>query len=232
MRKVEAKIGENIIDYLINKYTLRFVSSNIIARNLDIDPSTAVRWLHRFGVEVRNPDFYFLKRAKRLSREELYSLYHVEGRTVNEIADIAQVDVKTIYRAMDRYGIERKNGKEKSSNSELFELLQRMSNNNIALRYKVDPRTVRTWKQRAFLHSPKKSKYDPKSERRKALDDILEMTGKNPEELVGDDFARVKKEDGRSYRGVLDWYMSHYGYNFTEAKEHFIKEFYNGAIVR
>lgn len=233
----EKKIGEDLEIYLSRRYLEEWESTSYLAKRLGVHRATVGRWLNKLGIELRSLEDYFLKRIKRRPPKGTLGYYYNHSRKpVEEIAKERGVNKKTVYRWMDYNDLPRRKGSDiylkegfkKPRKEELAYFLSKMSQKDIASKYCVDPRTVRTWKQKALLHKPRKSKYDLPLERKKALDSVLDIIKKEPENLVCGDFTRVKQPNGRSYRGILDWYMSHHGYNFSRAKEHFINEFYNG----
>ena len=232
----EKKIGKNLETYLSMRYSEEWKSTSYLAEMLGVHRATVGRWLNKLGIELRSLEDYFLKRVKRRPpKGTLDYYYNHERKPVEEIAKERGVNKKTVYRWMDYNGLPRrkgsdiylKEGLEKPKKEELAYLLSKMSQKDVASKYCVDSRTVRTWKQKALLHKPRKSRYDLQLERKKDLDNVIKITKKEPENLVCDDFIRAKQLNGRSYRGILDWYMTHYGYNFSRTKEHFLNEFYN-----
>ena len=94
----------------------------------------------------------------------------------------------------------------------------------IASIYNVWPDTVDRWKQKIGLYTTEKSKYDSKKVRRKRLEEIINKTGKQIDELRLVDFY-IKQLNGKSYRGLLWWYTAHYGYDLSQTRKHLIKEF-------
>ncbi len=227
MLSAEKRIGEDLEIYLPMRYLEEWKSTSYLAGILGVHRATAGRWLNKLGIEVRSLEDYFIKRVKgRPPKGTLEYYYNYSRKPVREIAEERGVNKKTVYRWMDYNGLPRrkgsniylKSGLEKPGKQELAYLLSRMSQKDIASKYSVNPRTVRTWKQKVLLHKPRKSKYDLQLERKNALDNVLKIINKEPENLVCDDFTHAKQPNGRSYRGILDWYMSHYGYNFSGAK--------------
>ena len=240
MQKVEKKIGEKLERYLPRMYSGEWKSSIYLGGELGVNSMTVRRWLVKFGITLRDGFDYTKRRVRKPSRGAIVYYYNFLRKPVKEAARERGVCPKTFYRWMDKLGIERRHGSEifydndfiKPSKSELENLLSRMSNKEVASRFRINPRTLRTWKQKLGLHKPRKSKYDYKSLRKKMLDSLLEQTKKEPRNLVADDFKELYL-NVRSYRGLLNWYISHFSYGrFYQIKEHFIREFYDDVDSR
>lgn len=236
MIEVEKSTGLNLETYLPMMYENRWKSSTYLGKRLEVHSMTIRRWLPKLGVKVRERNDYDKRKITRSSREELDQDYNIKRRKVSEIAQERRVYAKTVYRWMDRYGIPRRksseffssNGRPKPSNEKLETLLRSMSQNEVARELGVDPNTIRTLRQKAGAFEFRKSKYDSKDARKELLDMMLQELGKYPTELRARDFGKVKRPSGKSYRSLLNWYTTRFGYTFAEAREHIIVEFYNG----
>ncbi len=101
-----------------------------------------------------------------------------------------------------------------------------MNREKIAGLYGVHPKTAGIWLRKVRLSKLYPSIYDSKQLRKKKLNELLAKAKKSPNELFQRDFKNNKQENGRSYYGILTWYLSRLGYNFSQAREHFINEFF------
>ena len=184
------------------------------------------------GVKLRNSKDYLSRRIKKPLNNALRYYYHVR-KPVAEIASERGVHPKTVYRWMESADIERRkgsnayldNGLTRPSNKELEVLLNQKNKKEIASIYDINPHTLRRWMQQAGLHQFKKSRYDSKYLRRNMVKDLLERLEKDFSQLRYEDFS-TKKEDGNSYRGLLNWYIAHYRCRFSGVKKQ-MKEDYS-----
>ncbi len=240
MLEVEKRIGEKLESYLPRMYSEEWKSSIYLGGELEVNSMTVRRWLVKFGITLRDGFDYTKRRVRKPPKGAIIYYYNLLRKPVKEVAKERGVCPKTFYRWMDKLGVERRHGSEtffdndfvKPSKQELENLLCKHSNKEVASRFRINPRTLRTWKQKLGLHKSRKSKYDYKSLRKKMLDSLLEQIRKEPRDLIADDFKELYL-NGRSYRGLLDWYISHFGYGrFYQIKEHFIMEFYDDVGSR
>lgn len=241
MLKAENVVGEKLEIYLPRIYCDEHKSSVYLGEVLGIHSMTVRRWLAGLGINLRDTFDYPKRRIKKPPKGALTYYYNFLRKPVKEIARERGVCPKTIYRWMNEYRIERRHGSEaylkngitRPSKSRLENLLSRMSANAVSSMFRINPRTLRTWRQKSGLYKPRKSRYDNKNLRKKMLDSLLKQTEKKPQELSSIDFAKLRYNDKTSYRGLLDWYSSHFAYGgFYQIKEHFIKEFYDGVISK
>ncbi|MEK6843831.1 MAG: hypothetical protein AABX83_00220 [Nanoarchaeota archaeon] len=232
MLGVERKIGENIESFLTEAYVNEWKSSLYIGRKLKVHPATIRRWLMKSGVNLRNTKDYLSRRIKKPLNNTLKYYYHVR-KPVSEIASERKVCAKTVYRWMESADIERRkgsnayldNGFTRPSNKELEVLLSQKNKKEISSIYDINPHTLRRWIQQAGLHQFKKSRYDSKNLRRNMVKDLLERLEKDFSQLRYEDFS-TKKEDGNSYRGLLNWYIAHHRCRFSGVKRQ-MKEDYS-----
>ena len=232
MLVVEQKLNEELENYLFIKYNEEFWTSTYIGRLMGIPAGTVRRWLPKFNIKLRNQEDYLARRIIRPAKGALKYCYNYLRIPVKQIAKERKVHPKTVYRWMEKEGIARrhgteaylKNGLKKPADEELKELCQEMKRFEIASIYNVWPETVDRWKQKIGLYTTEKSKYDSKKVRRKRLEEIINKTGKQIDELRLVDFY-IKQLNGKSYRGLLWWYTAHYGYDLSQTRKHLIKEF-------
>lgn len=236
MLKIENKINEKIEDYLLRRYNHENMSGKKLARDLNLGENTIYSWLKSFDIPRRTLEDYIVASSKRPPKGVLKHYYERMGKSVREVSEEREVDLRTIYRWMQEEGVERRHGTnaylkkgiEKPSRKKLGILYieNKLSREKIAKRYGVHPETVGTWLIKAELNKKNKSIYDNEKLRKRFLDELLSITNKSPNELSQRDFKNNKRENGRSYYGILTWYLSRYGHSFSKAKERFIKEFY------
>jgi len=235
MLKAEKKIGESIETYLNRRYHDDFMASTYLKDELVVSRITVCRWLSKLNIEIRSNRDYFERRIKYPKKGALTYCYNYLRIPVRKIAEERGVHKKTVYRWMEKEGIKRRHGTDaylrngctKPTDEELEKLCEEKKTIEIASIYGVWPDTIDRWKQKAELFNHGKSKYDKKRVRKMSIDDIISKTGKNLLELTFDDFKKTKQQNGKSYRGLLYWYLAHYGYNFSQTKNHFVREFYN-----
>ncbi len=178
MLKVEKKIGEKLEGYLPRKYCSEWKSSICLGEELGVNSMTMRRWLVKFGITLRDGFDYIKRRVRKPPKGAIIYYYNFLRKPVKESARERGVCPKTFYRWMDEYGIERRHGSEvffnndfvKPSKRRLENLLSSHYNKEIARMFKINPRTLRTWKMKLGLHRPRKSRYDIKSLRKKMLD--------------------------------------------------------------
>ena len=232
MLEAEKKIGENLEFFLPREYGDKWKSSVHLGRLLRIHPSSIRRWLIKLGVDLHNNEDYLSRRIKRPSNSVLKYYYHTR-KPIEEAAKERGVHKRTFYRWIERTGIEMRHGSEAHlkdgafhpSNKKLAYLLSSYSNKKVIEICGVDWHTLRTWKHKAGLHKFRKSRYDSVKLRRQYISDLFEESRKDLERIRYDDFRIYKKEDGKSYRGLLDWYISHHCCNFNSAKKYMIQDY-------
>lgn len=225
---VERQIGEALKDYLMREYKEKRVLARILAQRLDVNTSTIFRWLSYLEITVNYHP------PKIPPESALRYQYCYKRMTIDQVAESRNVSDKRVTKWLNYYEIERRsyrdyflNGVKVPSSEELKEQIRSMQIKDAARQFGIHPETYSNWLKRARLNIQRKSKYDSRRNRKRDLDDIIRKTGKQPEEISILDFRNQKQENGHSYRGLLYWYLSRFGFNFIEAKEHFINEFYN-----
>jgi len=232
--RVEEKIGEQIETFLPKMYKVEWKSSNYLGKMFGVNSTTVLRWLVKLGVKLRKgPEDYLEKRIKKPPVGALKYYYEFARKPVAEIAKERGVFPKTFYRWLDREGIERRKGSEiylrpgikKPSIKKLTRLFDKYSQLKIAQMYGVNPLTIRRWKQKAGLYKFRKSKYDNTTMRIKHLSDLVEKSEKDFRRLRYNDFQEFKQSNGNSYRGLLNWYISHYNCEFNEVKKYMKRDF-------
>ena len=222
MLKVEKIVGEPLENYLPKIYNNDKKSADYSVINLGIHRVTLCRWAKKFGLE---------KETKRPSRKELDYSYNFLRKPVRQAAREIGVNTRTYYRWLEDANIERRleseaylpEGVIRPPREELSMLLTRKSNIEVASIYGINPHTLRTWKQKEGIHKFRKSKYYNLSLRILMLKKLVESSYKNIEELSLEDFGKVKQPDGKSFRGLINWYLSRYAHIFSIAKIEFIK---------
>ncbi len=234
--KIERKIGGKIEDYLLRKYNHEHISGKKLARDLKIGENTIYSWLRLFNIPIRTLEDYIVTSPKRPPKGVLRYYYEFLRKPIETTAEEREVNPRTIYKWMQEEGVERlhgtnshlKKGMIKPSKKKLGILYNenKFSREEIASRYNVHPETIGIWLRKARFSRLYPSIYDNKRTRKKKLDELLSITKKSPNDLSQRDFKNNKQENRRSYQGILAWYISRFGYNFSKAKEHFIKEFY------
>ncbi len=231
---------EDIDSFLLREYSENWKSTIYLARIVGVHRSTISRKLIKLGVKLRDTREYLDERIRKPSNSALRYYYHMH-KPVSDVARERGVCAKTVYRWMDKAGIERRkgsdcylnNGTSRPSDEKLARLLMENSQGFIAKIYGVNPHTIRKWKWQAGLHKFRKSKYDDIKTRKDALLCFLDYSGKNLNELRLDDFRQVRQRNRKSYRGLLNWYISHYNCRFGKAKEYMEADLYgkNRLIV-
>ncbi|MDO8508815.1 MAG: hypothetical protein Q7S27_03975 [Nanoarchaeota archaeon] len=237
MLKIENKIGEKLDDYLIREYNHKHLSGEKIAGKINVGEKTLYNWLRSFNIPLRSIEDYIEYSTNKPPIGVLRYYYEHMRKPIKIIAKERNVNPKTIYRWMEKEGIERRHGSNaylkkninKPSNKKLncLYIENKLSRKEIALRYGVHPETVGIWLRKARLSKNFHSVYDKKKFRKKKLDELLEKAEKKPQDLSMRDFKNIKQENGRSYYGILTWYISRFGYNFSKAKEHLIRTLYS-----
>jgi hypothetical protein len=221
MLNVENLISEDLGSFLYREYEKNWVSSHKIAEICKVHPMTIRRWLPKFSITIKKHSEYDIRRIKKLSGNDLKREIFEYNKTVKKIAEECGAHVRTVYRWITREDIKLKNNK--PCEGDLVKILEKRSVAEVARKYSVDPLTVRRWKCKAGIHEFRGSRYDSLKAREVMLDIILEELGKKVEDLKYGDFNKVKRLDGNSYRCLLDWYYTHYGYDrFEDAKYHII----------
>ncbi len=223
MLEIERKIGENIENYLSRICKNGWKSANI-GKELGIHKATLCRWVVKLGLEKEN---------KIPSREELNYFYNVIRKPVREAAREIGVDKRTYYRWLENAGIERRHDSEAYLPSgfsvpckeDLVRHLSEKTNSETAAIYGVNPHTLRTWKQKAGLYKFRKSRYGDLSLRTQLLSILVNDSGKEIEELKYEDFKNVRQANGKTYRSLLNWYLSRNAHLFSIAKIEFIKDY-------
>lgn len=234
MLDIEKRIGEPLNIYLYRMYEEKWKSSSYLGRKLRVNPTTIRRWLPKFGIEIRKREDYDSRRITRPFKEELDNDYNIKKRKVSEKAKEIGVCEKTIYRWMERDGIKRRNrseffssnGVSKPSGEELEDILEKKSQQDAAKELGVDIFIIRRLRKKEGVFQFRKSKYDSLDARRELLGMMLDDINKDLKDLRTRDFRKAKRLNGKSYRGLLDWYLSHFRYIFTKAKENMVKDFY------
>jgi transposase-like protein/very-short-patch-repair endonuclease len=113
--------------FLYEEYAMKKKSSNEIAKELGCHPSVITDWLKRLGIPtrktgeslhlrplrgVRHFRYNKPKDARLTDREWLYKEYIEKGRSGNEIANELGVHSETIYKWLQRNGIDRRSRSE------------------------------------------------------------------------------------------------------------------------
>src|SRR3989338_808532 len=214
MLEVEKKVGQKLEDFLQRIFENGSIE---LRQSLGVHRSTLCRWCIKFGFE---------KRIKRPSREVLNYSYNVLRKSVRKSASELEVNRRTYYRWLESAGIERRqgsgtylsNGAIPYSKEDLEKSLAQRTNAETATLYGIDTHTLRTWKQKHGIFIFRKSKYDKLSLRVAMLYKLVHDSDKEVEKLSSLDFKRFKQPDGRSYRGVLNWYLNRYAHLYPIAK--------------
>jgi transposase-like protein len=167
--------------------------------------------------------------------EDLLRRKYPEENTV-EIGEELGVNNSTVGRWLKMYGIKIRNNSEahlpvgfvKPTKEEIGKgnLNECESVNEIAEKFGVSCPLMRKWvKEFGMEIIDKRLIYDNKENRRKAVDELLEITGKRPEELSTRDFE-IKKKDGISYIGIIFWYMRNNNCKHAEARNILLRDIY------
>ena len=224
MLRVEGLIGESIEIFLPKIFENGWKSSYDLSLQLNIHRATLGRWLKKLGLEKEN---------KRPSREELDYSYNVARKPVRKSAREIGVNPKTYYRWLEDACIERRQDSEaylpkgftRPSRDELERLLAEKTGIEAAVIYGINPRTLRTWKQKAGIYKFRGGKYDNLSLRVEMLSALCRDSGKKIEELNSEYFKNIKQPNGKSYRGLLNWYLVRFAHIFPVAKISMINDY-------
>lgn len=243
MIESEKKIGKSLEIYLTYMYKKEKQTTSILAQRLNVHRATVGRWLAKLGIKTRSGFAYYLKKSVEIpSKKELDCNYNILRRPVKECAKEKGVHTRTYYRWLENAGIERRYGSEahlppgitRPSREELEELTANKTDVEASAIYGVDTHTFRTWKKREGIYKFRKSKYDDLSLRLNMLRTLIKDGGKTIEELTSVDFGNVKQSNGRSYRGLINWYLARWACLYPIAKMEFIKDYnnLNGKVFR
>ena len=95
-------------EWLREKYHVERMTMREIADECGVTNTTISDWMDRHDIEKRNQREAQLPEGKHTDAEWLAEQYHVEGRTLTDIAGECDVDKVTVMNWMERHGIPRR----------------------------------------------------------------------------------------------------------------------------
>ncbi len=140
------------------------------------------------------------------------------GENPASIANTLHIDPCTVRRWFDYYDIERKHNKPNRSKNlddvstdELEEkYIEMESLSKVGKHYEVSKETVRKILRTISEKRIRYSNYNNSSFRIKQADNFFNKVKKDPERITYSDFFETKREDGKTYSGLLGWYVKNY----------------------
>lgn len=132
-------------DELYLQYIVNDVSRINLAKLYQVSVSTMARWIKKAELQKDSGK----RPAKRLTDDQLYTLYIFEGKTQQEIADIAGVSRTVVAQWLSEADLT----KQMDIPADFFEnyMTFNLSISNLATLYDVEPTQVRSWAQRMEL---------------------------------------------------------------------------------
>lgn len=199
-----------------------------IANQLEISHRSLARIMKNEGIKILT--HVDKSKFKKPSKTKLKSMYLREGMTQKDIAKKTRVSVSTVRNWLDTYKIpirdmsearlSRRKGKIPSRlELERLYVQKERTTTEIADIFNISDATVSDQLKKYGIESrDRRGIYDDKEVRKEALDDLLKLSGKRPEELSTADFSNVKRSDGKTYAGVLGWYKRNFECKPSEAR--------------
>jgi len=202
MLEIEARFGEDLEDLLRRMYAEK--SATKISEELKVDDTIVRQWFKQYGIKIRFKNGIYNDKENR--KKSIDELLEITGKKPGELTTndfvIKKKDGISCGGILDWY---RRTHKCKSVAAKDI-LISDLYGSGIEI---INKRAI----------------YNNKERRKKAIDELLEVTGKRPKELTTHDF-RTKKKDGVSYIGVLGWYQRNHNCNRGTARNILVHDLY------
>ena len=199
-----------------------------IAENLGVSKGFVLDLLEKNGVEARDRS-YKINRLK-LAKKNLESMYLTQGKSPKTIGEKIGVSAPTVIKWLCEYNIPLKSKTEAyikkggriPSEEELINwyVEEHKTTTEIAEICGISDPTVGNLLRKYEIYvRDRRGIYDDKKNRKKAFDELLIRSKKQPETVSCWDFQNVKSEEGTCYSGLLGWYIRNYDCKHRKARD-------------